>query len=202
MPGAYYMKAGMDVSGRLIGGYKPNVPGVSLMFDECSTSACVLNANNAPDFALNAGTRYPPSYTGGAAATAAIDWTGQLVQTSGPDSPNPPLPITLSVVKDPTCFVPTSPPWQEPAACDALKDKTINIAGGGHLALEGVQYLPTDNVEISGGAGTDGRVGQLISWTLKYSGGVAINQEGPANDGVGILRLDAACTAPSTPCNP
>lgn len=200
-PGAYYLRAGADIGGRLIGGYKANSPGVSLMLDECSTSACIFRGNNSPDLALNAGTRYPPAYGGGAPATAAIDWAGQLVQTSGPDSPNPPLPITLSVIKDPTCFVPTTAPWQEPSGCDALKDKTINIAGGGHLALEGVQYMPTDNVEISGGAGTDGRVGQLISWTLKYSGGVAINQEGPANEGVGILRLDAACTAPGTVCN-
>ena len=200
-PGAYYLRSGMDIGGRLIGGYKASSPGVALMFDECNTSACIFRGNNAPDIALNAGTRYPPSFGGGSPATAAVDWAGQLVQTSGPDSPDPPLPITLSVKKDATCFVPTSPPWQEPSSCDANKNKTINIAGGGHLALEGVQYMPTDNVEISGGAGTDGRVGQIISWTLKYSGGVRINQEGPANEGVGILRLDAACTAPSTPCN-
>jgi hypothetical protein len=109
--------------------------------------------------------------------------------------------MTLLVNKDPTCFVPTSPPWQEPSGCDALKDKTINLAGSGGLVLEGVQYMPTDNVEISGNSSSNGRVGQIISWTLKYSGGVRINQEGPANEGVGILRLDAACTAPTTPCN-
>jgi Putative Flp pilus-assembly TadE/G-like len=204
-PGAYYLRSGMNISGRLIGGYEPAKPGVALMFDECSTSACIFKGNNAPDLALNAGTRYPPAYGGGTPATAAIDWAGNFVQTSGPDSPNPPLPLTILVKKDPTCFVPTAAPWQEPSGCDALKDKTINIAGGGHLALEGVQYAPTDNVEISGGAGTDGRVGQIISWTLKYSGGVAINQEGPASEGVGILRLDAACTSPATnsiACNP
>jgi hypothetical protein len=61
--------------------------------------------------------------------------------------------------------------------------------------------MPTDNVAISGNSTSNGRVGQIISWTLKYSGGVQINQEGAANEGPGILRLDAACTAPSTPCN-
>src|SRR3954447_8293761 len=49
-PGAYYLRSGMDVSGRLIGGYEPGQPGVALMFDE-STSACV--ADPACDFSGN-----------------------------------------------------------------------------------------------------------------------------------------------------
>ena len=78
----------------------------------------------------------------------------------------------------------------------------MNIAGGGQLVLEGVQYMPTDNVEISGGSGATGKVGQIISWTLKYSGGVRINQQGPNTEGPGTLRIDAACSAPGEPCNP
>ena len=197
-PGAYYLKSGLDVSGRLIGGYEPGKQGVAVMFDEC-LNTCIFSGNNAPVIALNAGTKFPPG-TAGIAATPARDWTNQLVQTSGPDSPTPPLIITLLVKKDPACYVPTSAPYVEPTACDALKDKSINIAGNGFLALEGVQYVPTDNVEISGNSGTTGSVGQIISWTLKYSGGIRINQEGPANEGPGILRLDAACTTPLTPC--
>jgi hypothetical protein len=108
--------------------------------------------------------------------------------------------ITLLVKKDATCFVPTSAPFVEPAGCDANKDKTINIAGGGSLALEGVQYMPTDNVEIHGGSAGYGQVGQIISWTLFYSGGTHINQEGPGGDGPGILRIDEACS-PSAFCN-
>jgi hypothetical protein len=198
--GAYYMKSGLSVRGYLLGGYWAGNPGVALMFDECNTQ-CIFDGNNATVIALNAGTKFPPTFGGGTAATAAVDWDNQPVQTSGPDSPNPPLPMTLLVKKDPTCFVPTSAPWQEPTGCDALKDKTINLAGSGGLVLEGVQYMPTDNVAISGNSSSNGRVGQIISWTLKYSGGVRINQEGPANEGAGILRLDAACTAPATPCN-
>jgi len=189
------------VGGHLIGGYEPDEPGVAVMFDEC-LNTCIFSGNNAVTIALNAGTRFPPSYGGGVAATAAVDWNGQLVQTSGPASPTPPLVITLLVKKDATCFVPTSPPFIEPSACDASRDKTINIAGGGGLALEGVQYAPTDNVEIAGGSLGDGRVGQIISWTLTYSGGTHINQEGPGDSGPGILRIDAACSAPAEPCNP
>jgi hypothetical protein len=202
-PGAYYLTEGMDVGGngaRIIGGYEPGAPGVALMFDECSTAACIFNGNSADTIALNAGTKFPPG-TAGTAATAAVDWAGLKVETSGPDSPTPPLPITLLVKKDSSCFVPTTAPFIEPSGCDANHNKTINIAGGGSLALEGVQYMPTDNVEISGGSTGTGHVGQIISWTLKYSGGTKINQEGPGTNGPGILRLDAACTAPTTPCN-
>jgi hypothetical protein len=111
--------------------------------------------------------------------------------------------MTLLVNKDSTCFVPTSAPFQEPAGCDpGTHDKTINLAGGGSLALEGVQYAPTDNIEISGGSSGNGQVGQIIAWTLKYSGGTHINQLGPGTQGNGILRIDAACSAPTEPCNP
>lgn len=198
-PGAYYLKGGLDVSGRLLGGFEPNREGVAIMFDECLNS-CIFSGNNAPAIALNAGSKFPPG-TAGAAATPARDWAGQLVQTSGDASPDPPLIITVLVKKDPNCTVPTSAPFEEPAACDSNRNKSINIAGNGYLALEGVQYMPTDNVEISGNSGTTGQVGQIISWTLKYSGGILINQEGPANEGPGILRLDAACTTPTTVCN-
>jgi Putative Flp pilus-assembly TadE/G-like len=204
-PGAYYFKSGLDIGGRLVGGSEPGKPGVALMFDETgpgNCSSCVFLGNNALTIALNAGTKFPPG-TNGTAATAAIDWDGQLVQTSGPSSPTPPLIMTVLVRKDSACYVPT-PPQQliEPSGCDANKNKTLNIAGVGNLALEGVQYMPTDNVEISGNSSANGQVGQIISWTLKYSGGVKINQEGPASQGPGTLRLDAACTAPSSPCSP
>lgn len=202
MPGAYYLKSGLDVSGRILGGYRPApANGVALMFDECSAQ-CIFSGNNAVTIALNSGTKFPPGSSGTSPA-AAIDWNGQLVQTSGPSSPTPPLPMTLLVIKDPDCFVPTSAPFQEPAGCDpGTHNKTLNIAGGGGLALEGVQYAPTDNIEIHGGSTGNGQVGQIISWTLFYSGGTHINQEGPPTQEPGVLRLDAACTVPGTACNP
>lgn len=204
-PGAYYLKSGLSVSGRLLGGYWADHPGVALMFDEVGPGnrpGSIFDGNNALTIALNAGTRFPPTYTGGSPATAAIDWNNQPVVTSGPDSPTPPLLMTLLVNKDPDCVVPTTAPFWEPSACDANKNKTLNMAGGGSLALEGVQYAPTDNVEIHGGSSGDGRVGQIISWTLFYSGGTRINQQGPSVVGNGILRIDSACSGPGEPCNP
>ncbi len=209
-PGAYYLQSGLDVSGRLIGGYEPGKPGVALMFDEVgpgNCSSCIFSGNNALTIALNAGTKFPFG-TAGTAATAAIDWSGQPVQTSGAASPSPPLIITILVKPDTNgpggsqaCVVPGSPPYVEPTGCDDNRNQTINIAGGGQLGLEGVQYLPTDNVAIAGSSDGKGSVGQIIAWTLTYSGGTTINQEGADAGGPGILRLDAACTAPATPCN-
>lgn len=208
-PGAYYLKGGLDVSGALIGGYEPGHPGVALMLDECRNT-CTF-AGNSPSLvvALNAGTKFPATYGGGVAATAAHDWDDQLVQTSGPSSPTPPILISLLVKRDrdgpafgSACVVPTSAPFVEPAACDANHNQTINLFGNGGIVLEGVQYAPTDNMAIGGNSGSTGRVGQIISWTLKYSGGITINQQGPGTAGNGILRIDAACSAPAEPCNP
>ena len=180
--------------------YEPGAPGVAVMFDECRNT-CVFSGNNAFLLALNAGTRFPHDFAGGVRAAPAIDWAGRPVVTSGPRSPTPPILITLFVIKDADCFVPTAPPWQEPPLCDANENQTVRIAGGGGLVVEGAQYMPTDNVDVGGASTTNGRVGQIIAWTLKYHGDTHINQEGVDQGGPGILRLDAACTTPSTPCN-
>jgi Flp pilus assembly protein TadG len=200
-PGAYYLKRGLDIGSYLVGGYEAGKPGVAIVFDECANVQCNFNGNNALVIALNVGTAFPPGTTGTYAAPA-IDWAGNQVVTSGPTSPTPPLMMTLLVVKDPSCYVPTSPPWQEPSSCDASKNLTLNMAGGGRLALAGVQYAPTDNVTISGGSAGAGDVGQIIAWTLKYDGGTTINQHYPGATGNGILRIDAACSGPGEPCSP
>ena len=202
MPGAYYFKSpngGLDISGRILGGYRPGSQGVALMFDECNNQ-CRFTGNNAVTIALNVGTKFPPG-TSGASATAAHDWNDQAVQTSGPSSPTPPILMTLLVKKDPGCPVPAYP-GREPSSCDASKNITLFVAGGGSLAVEGVQYAPTDNIEIRGGSIGVGQVGQIWAWTINYTGGTKINQQGAGSLGPGVLRLDSACTAPGTPCNP
>src|SRR5205823_14664404 len=114
--------------------------------------------------------------------------------------PTPAILISLLVKRDPACYVPAFP-QQEPAGCNANQDGTLNLAGGGSLAIEGVQYAPTDNVKINGGSAGTGQVGQIWAWTIFYSGGTQINQQGAGSSGPGTMRLDGACTAPSTPCN-
>jgi Putative Flp pilus-assembly TadE/G-like len=205
MPGAYYFtgsNGGLQIqnNARLLGGYRDGVPGVALMFDEC-LNTCIFDGTGAQTIALNVGTKFPPG-TSGVSALAALDWDKQPVQTSGPSSPTPPILMTLMVTKDNGCLPLPPFPGSEPLACDPGKDKTLNMAGGGSLAVEGVQYAPTDNIEIHGGSSGTGQVGQIWAWTLFYSGGTQINQQGAGNLGPGILRLDAACTAPGTPCIP
>jgi hypothetical protein len=215
MPGVYYFKGGLNVGGRIVGGYEPGSRGVALMFDEApgptgagACSTCDFVGNSALTIALNVGSKFPPG-SAGTAAAAAIDWNNQPVVTSGPASPSPPLLMSLLVKKDvggpggtQGCYVPAPPALLiEPPTCDADRNKTLKIAGGGALALEGVQYAPTDNVEIGGNASGFGEVGQIVAWTLKYSGGVDINQHYPGNLAGGVLRLDVACTTASQPCN-
>jgi hypothetical protein len=207
MPGAYYFKSpngGLQVQNvaHLLGGYRPGSQGVALMFDECFNQ-CIFDGTSdqvAGAVALNVGSKFPPG-TSGTSATAAVDWDNKLVQTSGPSSPTPAVLITLLVNKDTTCYVPAYPA-SEPTACDASHNTTINLSGGGSVAIEGVQYAPSDNIAIHGGSTGIGQVGQVWAWTLFYSGGTQINQQGAGSNGPGTLRLDAACTAPGTPCNP
>lgn len=205
-PGAYYLRDGADIGGHLVGGYEAGLPGVALMFDENNNKG-LFKGNNAVTIALNAGTRFPT--TAGVPAAPAIDWTGVELKTSGPSGPTPPILMTIFVKRDTdgpggtsACVVPTSAPFIEPNACDAHNNQTVNIAGNGTIILEGVQYGPTDNMTIGGNSASTGRVGQIWAWTLKYSGGIQINQEGSSSVGPGIVRLDAACTAPGTPCVP
>jgi hypothetical protein len=198
LPGAYYFTSGLSVSGWLVGGYQPASPGVALMFDEAPNLTTAFDGNSAAAIALNAGTRFPPSYAGGTPASAAIDWNNQPVQTSGASSPSPAILITLYVNPDTNCTVQPT----EPTGCNDSRNGTIRIAGGGNLALEGVQYAPSDNVVITGGSFGNGRVGQIIAWTLFYAGGTQINQEGAPSVRSGILHLDEACSGGSTPCTP
>jgi hypothetical protein len=200
MPGAYYFTGnfgGLQIqnNGRLLGGYRPGVPGVALMFNECGNQ-CIFDGTAAQTIALNVGAKFPPG-TGGASATAAHDWNDQPVQTNGPT----PILMTLLVKNDTDCYVPPFP-GQEPPACDANHNTTLQLAGGGSLDIEGVQYAPTDNIKITGGSSGVGQAGQLWVWTIFYAGGTQINQEGAGSNGPGALRLDAACTAPGTPCIP
>ena len=71
----------------------------------------------------------------------------------------------------------------------AADDNTsiITISSGAALAWNGITYAPHDNVTLAGQPGHDG-VGQLVSWTFTFSGGVTVHQRyvGP-NDALPYL---------------
>jgi len=186
-PGVYFFDTGADIGGTLIGGYEGGQPGVALVFPECGTSACEFNGANAVLIALNFGVR-----SGGSPATAAIGFDNQPVQTST----NPAIPMTLLVTKDnPNLCYPAA---VDPASCTGSVENghhTLQLPGNSNLFVGGVQYAPTDNVTVHGNnSNTNGQLGQIISWTITYTGGAVMNQVGVAAVGNGILRLDAVCS--------
>ena len=205
-PGVYFFDKGLKMFGPLIGGYQADSPGVSLVFTEGSQcaggpSACNFAGNNSPLIALNAGaciTDSSISCTAG--ASPAMGWDGNPVEVvfTGPGTLKSPVPETLIVTKDPNCTVGTT----EPSGCADTSNNVINLPGGGSLFVAGVQYAPTDNVSINGSSAGAGRIGQIIAWTVFYTGGSQISEFYPGGVGNGILRLDTACSGPGTICNP
>jgi hypothetical protein len=193
--GVYFFDKGMDLGNPsvLLGGHKAAPEhGVALVFKECDVNnACPLKGNNARLIALNFGDTYP-------AASNALpaEWNGGLVQTSA----TPPLLMSLMV--DPggdrsICYV--AP--QEPANHCSTHNSTLRLPGGGSLFVAGVQYAPIDNAVITGGSGSGGVLGQIISWTIKFSGSSGLNLEAALGSREGVLRLDRACS-PTHVCNP
>jgi hypothetical protein len=191
--GLYYFGGGLDAQSSLIGGYTGGSPGVALVFPQAQDfNVNTGGAGSAPTaVALNAGAKFGTG--AGAEATPALDFSGGAIVTNGP-TPNK---LTLMVTRDPACTVVIPYP-----SCpnDGAND-TIKIAGNSVLYLAGVQFMPTDNSSINSSAAT-GYIGQIWAWTLKYSGGVVLNQEGSAAEGAGILRIDTACSPGVVPsCN-
>ncbi len=73
--------------------------------------------------------------------------------------------------------------------------QTLQLPGNSNLFVGGAQYAPSDNVTVHGNGGnTNGQLGEIISWTITYTGGAVMNQQGVAAVGNGILRLDAVCS--------
>jgi hypothetical protein len=199
-PGLYFFDDQLNAQGSVIGGYTPSSEGVALVFRETQNTQFKNRTSGGGGgvtqvVALNAGSRY--LNPGGAEATAAHDYSGGLVQTNT----SPAKLMTVIVPPDPNCPV----IYPAVATCTNVEENrniAIDLSGGSGLYLAGVQYAPSDNVTVAGNTSTGGYVGQVWSWTLVYTGGSQINQEGDANQGPGTLRLDAACTAPGTPCIP
>lgn len=197
-PGLYFFDDQFDAQGSVIGGYTPNSEGVAFVFPETQRTMFKNRTNGSVPgiVALNAGTRY--LNPGGREATAASDNNGGFIETNT----TPAKLITLIVPPDTNCPVVYPFPSLTCTNNEENKNIAIDLTGGSGLYLAGIQYAPTDNVSVAGNTATGGYVGQIWSWTLFYAGNSQINQEGDQTQGPGVLRLDAACTAPGTPCIP
>jgi Flp pilus assembly protein TadG len=199
-PGLYFFDGGLNAQGSVIGGYTPSSEGVAFVFPETQGTMFKNRTGGGGSsltqiVSLNAGTRY--LNPGGIEATAARNFTGGFVQTN---SASPKL-MTIIVPPDANCPV----IYPMVASCTNVEENkniAIDLSGGSGVYLAGVQYAPSDNISVAGNSTAGGYIGQIWAWTLKYVGNSVINQEGDSNQGPGTLRLDAACTAPGTPCIP
>lgn len=191
--GAYYFQSGLQVNGSLYGGLQSSRSGVVLRFPASAT----LNANNAVNFVLNMGGASCDSLDNSCKASPAIDFSGAAVKTS-PGA----FALTIEVDRNDACFSGAIP--LDNASCELSSvDTTVNLAGSGSLQVAGVVYGPSDQMSINGNSTQGGYVGQIYSWTVAYTGNfTSLNQQYPGLPKAGVLRLDSACTAPGTPCNP
>ncbi len=181
LPGAYrFEEKGLDIGGTLMGGLVGDEPGVVLVIPQVSDFA----GNNSVAIMLNLGDETCTADS--CRANPAIDWAGNEVKTPAG------LVITVEVPRDERCFSGTTPIDEPKCTTD---NNTINLPGNGQLAIAGVIYAPSDNVQVNGD-NTDqvGEVGQLVAWTVKYAGGAKLTQDYPELEEIGVLRLDAACT--------
>jgi len=198
-PGLYFFNGGLNAQGSVIGGFAPNSPGVALVFPETQGTMFRNRTGGGGSLqqvvALNAGSKYLNA--SGTEAIAARDYAGNPIQTNT----TPALLMTVIVQKDANCI----PVLPLPAACDNREEnqnKAIDLSGGSGMYLAGVQYAVSDGISIAGNTSSGGYVGQIIAWTVFYTGGSDIRQEGPGGPNVGIIRLDAACTIPGIACAP
>jgi hypothetical protein len=197
-PGVYFFDKGLDIGQgtALIGGYEGNQPGVAIVLLSCQTANnCPFKGNAADLVALNFGSAF--NNLGGKRATAA-QWNGGLVQTNG----IPPIMMTIMVEPVRSCLAPPFP-IAEPSKSCTTGNNTIILPGNGNLWVAGVQYAPTDNSKVAGNnSGSQGVLGQIISWTIEFKGGASLNLEAAVGDTNGVLRLDPACSPTVSTCNP
>lgn len=185
MPGAYRFDGGMKLGAKLAGGMTTGA-GVVLVFPQSET----LDPNNTVAFFLNTGNVSCGS--DGCRAAPAVDFANKEVKTPAG------LSIAIEVPRTSACFSGTNP--LNVSSCDG--NNTVTLGGSGLLKVAGAIYAPSDNIAVAGNSSTTGYVGQMIGWTVKYSGQGRLDQDYPGGPGNGVLRLDTACSGMNTPCIP
>jgi hypothetical protein len=188
--GVYFFNGGFKVGSgmKVWGGLQSNQPGVSIVVPESGNNG--FDAASADGVFLNSGGVGCLSLS--CRASPALDYLGNPAATPGG------VPLTLIVRRDPTCFL-----GAVPRLCADNQNNALKLAGNAGIVVGGVIYAPSDRVNVHSDATTQvGSLGQLIAWTVNYTGHATLNQEAEQSLEGGTLRLDAACTTPGTPCNP
>ena len=189
-PGVYFFDYGVNVQSSLIGGYVAGSPGVALVMLEANNTNRLPGQMTTSSFssllALNFGDAYLNS--SGSWASAAVGPQG-LVETPDPNG----VLLTLMVEPDRVNCLPIVA--VETTACKGTENdrKTLKLTGGGNIFLAGVQYAPTDNVELKGNSGQASDVGAMWAWTITFNSSV-FNIRTANPELLGVLRLDRACS--------
>jgi hypothetical protein len=194
-PGVYFFDYGVNVQSTLLGGYVASQPGVALVLleakNQSGTPGQMTTSNSTSLLALNFGDAYLNS--GGSWATPANGPQGLVSTNPGG------ILLTLMVEPDRTNCLPITP--TESNACKTTENDrvTLKLTGGGNIFLAGVQYAPTDNVQLKGNSGQASDVGAMWGWTITFNASV-FNIRTANADLVGVLRLDRGCS-PGNACN-
>ncbi len=184
LPGAYYFgEKGLDVGGTLMGGLVTGANGVVLVVPQDAD----LAGNNSVALRINQGGETCTEDS--CRSLPALDWLGREVKS------HEGLLISIEVPRDDACFGGAGSMTPLDIGSCTTSNNTVNLPGNGNLAVSGIVYAPSDNVQVNGDNTSQvGEVGQLIAWTVKYAGGAQLIQNYPQPDQVGTVRLDAACT--------
>lgn len=189
-PGVYYFEGSVSVGAgaTLIGGNtsretQPN-GGVALIMAKDKTlsvggTGSGIDLNRGPTDCADDGCRAGPAVaTSGGKVMVAPD--GTL--------------ITLIVERWPGCFNAGMPRLCTDTNNDNF-NRSLSLQGSGVLYVAGIVYAPSDQVRVrSDNTDQEGTIGQIISWTVDYTGNTALNQLAFSRDTPGILRIDAACS--------
>jgi hypothetical protein len=195
-PGVYFFDYGVNVQSTLIGGYVADQPGVALVLLEAKNQSGkpgqMTTSGSTSLLSLNFGDAY--LNPGGHWATAANGPQG-LVSTPSPGG----VLLTLMVEPDRVNCLPITA--VESTACKNTENDriTLKLTGGGNIFLAGVQYAPTDNVQLKGNSGQASDVGAMWGWTITFNSSV-FNIRTANPQLLGVLRLDRACS-PGNTCN-
>jgi Putative Flp pilus-assembly TadE/G-like len=191
--GVFIFQGNLNVNGYLFGGLETGRPGVVLVLDATNT----FSGTTAQKFQLN----YGPDGCSLPACRA-----GPAMNNGSPvESPNGNV-ITFMVHTDDTCFISGTTP-RVPQLCTSgpaanTGTSVINANGSAFLQLAGVIWAPTDNIKIgSNFTLQNGTLGQIVGWTVTYSGGAQLNQESFSGNKPGVLRLDEACSPSAAVCD-
>jgi Putative Flp pilus-assembly TadE/G-like len=203
-PGVYWFNQGLLVQGNLIGGYETASEGVALIVPQ--TQPFTVNgggSGSANLLALNRGSAFS---TGANCGSPSICATPSLMPdnvTKVQTDPTTGLPLSVIVAPNPLNPCPVVVP--APSGC-AKQTGTINWSGAGGgstlLAVAGVVYAPSDNIQVAGSTDSRGYFGQLVAWTITYSGQSTLNQTFEGGIPNGSVRLDQACSGGTSPCAP